>query len=65
MLEGIANIYMPNIDSTSIERMLTISNDHASCHAMIGLHPCYVKENYKTELQNHGNKTLMRIPFVR
>lgn len=49
--EGITNIYMPNIDSTSIDGMLTISNDHASCHAMIGLHPCYVKENYKTELK--------------
>lgn len=49
--EGITDIYMPNIDSTSLESMLRIQNEHPSTHAMVGLHPCYVKENYKSELQ--------------
>jgi TatD DNase family protein len=49
--QGITDIYMPNIDSTSLDRMLHIQNVYPSTHAMVGLHPCYVKENYKSELQ--------------
>jgi TatD DNase family protein len=49
--EGITDIYMPNIDSSSLDNMLFIQKKHPSCHAMVGLHPCYVKENYKRELQ--------------
>jgi TatD DNase family protein len=47
---GITDIYMPNIDSTSIEEMMRIADRQKNCHAMMGLHPCYVKENYKEEL---------------
>lgn len=47
---GITDIYMPNIDSTSIEEMMRISQKHKNCHAMMGLHPCYVKENFKAEM---------------
>lgn len=49
--EGVSDIFMPNIDSSSIPRMLEIQNHHTECHAMIGLHPCYVKENYQNELK--------------
>jgi TatD DNase family protein len=49
--EGITDIYMPNIDSSSLDNMLFIQKKYPSCHAMVGLHPCYVKENYKSELQ--------------
>lgn len=48
---GVTDIYMPNIDSTSIEGMLNIGAAHPFCHPMIGLHPCYVKENYEMELK--------------
>ncbi len=47
----VTDIYMPNIDSTSIERMMQIAKEHAYCHPMIGLHPCYVKDNYAEELK--------------
>ncbi|MCG8307158.1 MAG: TatD family hydrolase [Cytophagales bacterium] len=48
---GIAKIFMPNIDSRSIERMLTLEDKFPNyCVPMMGLHPCYVKENYKAEL---------------
>jgi TatD DNase family protein len=50
-LQGITDIYMPNIDSSSLDNMLKIQDDHSNCHAMVGLHPCYVKENYKYELK--------------
>ncbi len=50
--EGITKMYLPGIDSSAIESMLQMEIDYPSqCHAMMGLHPCYVKENYKEELQ--------------
>lgn len=44
-------IFMPNIDSSSIESMNKIAVKYPDvCYPMMGLHPCYVKENYKSEL---------------
>ena len=49
---GIGKIFMPNIDSASIEAMLELENKYSGfCHSMIGLHPCHVKEDYKKELK--------------
>jgi TatD DNase family protein len=48
---GVRKIYMPNIDSTSIDSMLKIENDHGDfCKAMMGVHPCYIKDNFRDEL---------------
>jgi TatD DNase family protein len=48
---GVDKILMPAIDSSSLEAMLEIEKKYpANCIAMMGLHPCYVKENYKKEL---------------
>ncbi len=50
--EGVTKMYLPGIDSTAIESMLQMEIDYpGQCHAMMGLHPCYVKENYKEELK--------------
>lgn len=50
--QGVSQIYLPNIDSSSIEAMLTLEATYPEhCVAMMGLHPCYVKENYKEELK--------------
>jgi TatD DNase family protein len=47
----VEQIYMPNIDHTSIEAMLALEEKHpAMCHALMGLHPCYVKEDYQQVL---------------
>jgi TatD DNase family protein len=49
--EGVRRIFLPNIDSSSIDAMLDLEAKHPTqCHAMMGLHPCSVKENYKEEL---------------
>jgi len=49
---GVQKIFMPNIDSTSIQKMNNIAINYPDvCYPMIGLHPCYVKENYKRDLQ--------------
>lgn len=48
---GLSRMYLPNIDSTSIEGMLALEAQFpGQCLAMMGLHPCYVKENYQEEL---------------
>ena len=49
--EGINKFYMPGIDSTAIDAMLDLEQRFpGKCIAMMGLHPCYVKENYLGEL---------------
>jgi TatD DNase family protein len=50
--EGIHKIYMPNVDSDSIARMLDLeARFPGKCISMMGLHPCSVKEDYQKELQ--------------
>ena len=49
--EGVQKFYLPGIGSISIESMLVLEQRFpGKCIAMMGLHPCYVKENYKDEL---------------
>jgi len=49
---GIKKIIMPAIDSTSLDAMLKVEQQFPeNCIAMMGLHPCYVKENYIEELK--------------
>jgi len=48
---GVQEMYMPNCDSSTIEPMLQVEAQFPdSCFAMMGLHPCYVKENVMEEL---------------
>lgn len=48
---GVERIYMPNINSKSIDPMLEIeANNPGFCIATMGLHPCYVKEDFEKEL---------------
>lgn len=49
--EGVQKFYLPGIESISIESMLVLEQRFpGKCIPMMGLHPCYVKENYKDEL---------------
>ena len=49
--EGVGKFYLPGIDSASISAMLELEKKFpAKCIAMMGLHPCYVKENFQQEL---------------
>jgi TatD DNase family protein len=48
---GVKKIYMPNVDSSSLETMLDLERRFPDkCFAMIGIHPCSIKEDYKKEL---------------
>lgn len=49
--EGVNKFYLPAIDSAETENMFLLeSNFPEKCFAMMGLHPCSVKENYLDEL---------------
>lgn len=43
-------ILLPNIDSASINPMLTLSQKFDNCIPMMGLHPGYVKEDWRNQL---------------
>ena len=48
---GVSYIFMPNIDSTTIDAMLSVCRDYPGfCYPMIGLHPTSVNESYEQEL---------------
>lgn len=49
---GLEKIFMPNIDSSSIEFMKAINQTYPDqCMMMMGMHPCSVKENVEDELK--------------
>lgn len=49
---GVQQFYLPAIDSTATTAMLELETRlPGKCIAMMGLHPCYVKDNYKDELK--------------
>ena len=49
--KGVQRFFMPNIDSISVDRMIALTQKYPqNCFAMMGLHPCSVKENWKAEL---------------
>src|SRR5580704_1963963 len=49
--KNVERLFLPNIDSKSIAPMLALEQAYPkNIHAMMGLHPCSVKENYREEL---------------
>lgn len=50
--QGVDKIFMPNCDLTTLQPMLAIANKHPhNCFPMLGLHPCYVKEDVEEVLE--------------
>jgi TatD DNase family protein len=51
MESGVDRFFLPNIDHASIEGMLQMEEDYpGQCFAMMGIHPCSIKEDYTEEL---------------
>ncbi len=49
---GVSKMYLPNCDSSTIEPMMAMAEKWPEhCFPMMGVHPCYIKENYKEELK--------------
>lgn len=50
---GVTEMYMPNCDSSTVAPMMQYAERWPkNCFPMMGLHPTYVKENYREELAN-------------
>jgi TatD DNase family protein len=61
---GVSTVYLPAIDSSETESMLALEEKFPGrCIAMMGLHPCYVKENVADELA-HVKRWLDKRNFV-
>ncbi|MFM8917348.1 MAG: TatD family hydrolase [Bacteroidota bacterium] len=49
---GVSRFLLPNIDVTSVDGMFNLVDAHpGTCYPMVGLHPCYVKEDYLDQLE--------------
>jgi TatD DNase family protein len=61
--EGVQRFYLPAIDSEVVDAMLQLEQDFpGKCFAMMGLHPCSVKEDHRQELALVG-EWLGKRPF--
>ena len=48
---GVKKILLPNIDSTTVNQMLDLEERYPGvCYAMMGLHPCSVKDDFEKDL---------------
>jgi TatD DNase family protein len=52
---GINRIFLPAIDSSTHEAMIKLEESHSMCKAMMGVHPCSIKSNYREELDKAKN----------
>lgn len=58
---GVSKFYLPAIDSNCHEMMTILEAKYpGKCVAMIGLHPCSVKENFKYEIDQIKNLLQLR-----
>lgn len=49
---GVEQIWMPNCNHETIEGMMALEKKYPNiCHPMMGLHPCYVGEDFEKELK--------------
>ena len=49
---GVQQVLMPNVDKDSIERMHLLEDENGDFFkSMMGVHPCYVKDDYQQELE--------------
>ena len=61
---GLAAIYLPNVDLTSIPGMMELEvSEPGFCHPMMGLHPCEVKEDF-SRILDEMETWLARRSFV-
>jgi TatD DNase family protein len=50
--EGVTRFYLPSLDKNHFFSMTDLEKKFpGTCFSMAGIHPCYVKENFREELQ--------------
>lgn len=61
---GVTRFFVPSIDSEYTQKMYDLEKEFPeNIHLMMGLHPCYVKENYEQELA-HVEAELKKRKFL-
>lgn len=51
LANGVSRLFLPNVEVESIPQVINTTKEYPeNCFAMLGLHPCSVKENYLDEL---------------
>ena len=60
---GVEAIIMPAIDASTHQQMLSVEATFSQCTAMMGLHPCSVKESFEAEL-NVVHQYLQQRSFI-
>lgn len=49
---GVTRLFMPNIDDTTVDAMLSLCRSHEGCYPMIGFHPTSVGADWKRRLES-------------
>jgi TatD DNase family protein len=49
-LNNVREVFMPNVDHSTIDRMMEVESRWPDCFSMMGLHPCSVKKDFQREL---------------
>jgi TatD DNase family protein len=60
---GVTTILMPNIDRSTVELMHRVEAQFPNCHAMMGVHPTSVKDDFEDELAA-VEKHLHQRPYI-
>jgi TatD DNase family protein len=47
----VKRFFIPNVDSSTTEKLIEICQNYQGVYGMMGLHPCSVNENYEEELR--------------
>ena len=59
--KGVSRFFIPSIDASYTQEMYDLETKYPeNIFLMIGLHPCYVKENYETELAHVASQLSKR-----
>jgi len=63
---GVQRFLLPNIDATSVDDLYSLCNSWpGTCFPMMGLHPCYIKEDYHEQLETiHKSLQLHRDAII-
>ena len=48
---GVTKLFMPNIDDTTVQAMLSLCHAHQDCYPMIGFHPTSVDADWRKRLK--------------
>ena len=62
---GVAKVFMPNIDDTTVEAMLKVCEDYKGyCYPMIGFHPTSVDADYAPKVNAMKSRLSAHHPYV-